>query len=89
MNFIETKNSLFILVAMTAVATPMPALPEILIDRDLSWLNFNQRVLAEARGHARGALPPGKLLPMLETQARCFREQIVPALARHSVHLRH
>src|SRR5882757_1574225 len=113
MNFIETKNSLFILVAMTAVET----CPEILIDRDWSWLDFNQRVLAEALDERnpllerakflaiftsnldeffmkratvlREPLPPGKLLPMLEAQARCFREQIVPALARHSVHLRH
>jgi hypothetical protein len=36
MNVIETKNSLFILVAMTEVET----LPEISIDRDLSWLDF-------------------------------------------------
>jgi len=113
MNFIETKNSLFILVAMTAVETA----PDIRIDRDLSWLDFNERVLAEALDERnpllerakflaiftsnldeffmkratvlREPLPPGKLLPMLETQARCFREQIVPALARHSVYLRH
>jgi polyphosphate kinase len=108
-------------------ATLKPSLAGIWIDRDLSWLDFNQRVLAEALDERtpllerakflaiftsnldeffmkriavlRESLPPdragflsqlnGKLLPVLETQARCFNEQIVPALASHSVYLRH
>ena len=103
-----------------------PALQEIWIDRDLSWLDFNERVLAEALDERvpllerakflaiftsnldeffmkrAAALNDGesdaqkalarqlreKLLPMLERQAECYREVIVPGLAEHGVFLR-
>jgi polyphosphate kinase len=102
-------------------------LASVWIDRDISWLDFNERVLAEALDERtpllerakflaiftsnldeffmkriavlRESLNPDrarllhelneKLLPALETQARCFRDQIVPGLAQHHVHLRH
>jgi polyphosphate kinase len=103
-----------------------PALSEIWIDRDLSWLDFNQRVLAEALDErtpllerakflaifisnldeffmkrvavVRQSLTPdrakllhdlnGKLLPMLRAQAECFRDTLIPELARHGIFLR-
>jgi polyphosphate kinase len=106
----------------------LPAqLSSVWIDRDLSWLQFNQRVLAEALDERTPLLERAKflaiftanldeffmkrmavlhesnspdkahllqqlmdeLLPSLEAQAKCFREQIVPGLAEHRVHLRH
>jgi polyphosphate kinase len=101
-------------------------LSEIWIDRDLSWLDFNERVLAEAldertpllekakflaiftsnldeffmkRGAAlrNGATDPQralahevrrKLLLLLERQAECYRNTVVPGLADHGVSLR-
>ncbi len=101
-------------------------LSEIWIDRDLSWLDFNKRVLAEAldertpllekakflaiftsnldeffmkRGAAlrNGATDPQralalevrrKLLLLLERQAECYRNTIIPGLANHGVSLR-
>ena len=103
-----------------------PALQDIWIDRDLSWLDFNDRVLAEALDERvpllerakflaiftsnldeffmkrQAALRGGdtdaqralwrqvreKLLPMLQRQAECFRQVIVPGLAEHGVFLR-
>src|SRR5499426_4667386 len=103
-----------------------PSLSDVWIDRDLSWLDFNERVLAEAVDERtpllerakflaiftanldeffmkriavlRETLTPerlklleeirGKLLPMLHRQAECFRDSIIPALAKHGVHLR-
>src|SRR5580692_9884452 len=103
-----------------------PALPEVCIDRDLSWLDFNWRVLAEAldertpllerakflaiftsnldeffmkratvlrtgRSAAQRALVQelrNKLVPMLDRQAECFRQVIVPGLASKGVFLR-
>ncbi len=102
-------------------------LAEVWIDRDLSWLDFNQRVLAEALDSRNPLLERAKflaiftsnldeffmkrvavlrepfsadrekllreinirLLPTLQQQAACFREQIVPGLAGHGVFLRH
>ncbi len=103
-----------------------PVLQEIWIDRDLSWLDFNERVLAEALDtrvpllerakflaiftsnldeffmKRQAVLRDGdsdaqralwqevreKLLPMLQRQAECYREIIVPGLAEHGVFLR-
>jgi len=103
-----------------------PALQEIWIDRDLSWLDFNERVLAEALDERvpllerakflaiftsnldeffmkrAAVLSDGdsealkalaqqvrdKLLPMLERQAECYRNVIIPGLAEHGVFLR-
>ena len=103
-----------------------PSLSDVWIDRDLSWLAFNDRVLAEAVDERtpllerakflaiftanldeffmkriavlRETLTPErltlleqireKLLPMLDRQAACFRDSIVPALAQHHIHLR-
>ena len=101
-------------------------LSEIWIDRDLSWLDFNQRVLAEAldertpllerakflaiftsnldeffmkrvsvlrqgTGEQHRALLEqlrAKLLPMLAEQADCYRQSVIPGLAKHGVLLR-
>ena len=103
-----------------------PSLSDVWIDRDLSWLDFNERVLAQAVDERtlllerakflaiftanldeffvkaiavlRETLTPArlklleqirvKLLPTLHQQAKCFRGNIVPALANHGVHLR-
>jgi polyphosphate kinase len=102
-------------------------LSEIWIDRDLSWLDFNQRVLAEAldertpllerakflaiftsnldeffmkrvsvlrqgTGEQHRALLEqlrAKLLPMLAEQADCYRQSVIPGLAKHGILLRH
>jgi polyphosphate kinase len=104
-----------------------PSLSDIWIDRDLSWLDFNQRVLAEALDERTPLLERAKflaifasnldeffmkriavlrsaesrkrhellgqirekLLPMIQQQAGCFRENIVPTLAEHGIFLRH
>jgi polyphosphate kinase len=104
-----------------------PTLPEIWIDRDLSWLDFNERVLAEALDERvpllerakflaiftsnldeffmkrQSVLRHGasdtqrallrqlreKLLPMLQRQADCYRNTIVPGLAEQGVFLRY
>jgi polyphosphate kinase len=104
-----------------------PSLSDIWIDRDLSWLDFNQRVLAEALDERTPLLQRAKflaifasnldeffmkriavlrsaesrkrhellrqirekLLPMIQQQAECFRENIVPTLAEHGIFLRH
>jgi polyphosphate kinase len=96
------------------------------IDRDLSWLDFNDRVLAEALDDRTPLLERLKFLAIftadldeffmkrvavlrdqpapeqvkllariharlvasLERQAACFREQLVPRLASHGIHLR-
>jgi len=98
-------------------------LSEVWIDRDLSWLDFNYRVLAEAMDERtpllekakflaiftsnldeffmkrvavlredsnNGPLPHlrEKLLPMLEQQADCYRNTLVPGLAEHGIFLR-
>src|SRR5277367_2172696 len=106
-------------------ATLPPTLPEIWIDRDLGWLDFNERVLAEALDERTPLLERAKflaiftsnldeffmkrqsvlrhgasdaqrellgqlrekLLPMLERQAHCYRETIVPRLAEQGVFL--
>src|SRR5271155_3212373 len=97
------------------------------LDRDLSWLDFNERVLAEALDERTPLLERAKflaiftsnldeffmkrqsvlrhsasdaqrallqqlrekLLPMLERQAHCYRETIVPGLAEQGVFLRY
>jgi len=103
-----------------------PSLAETWIDRDLSWLDFNERVLAEALDERTPLLERAKflaiftsnldefymkrvailreaqtpertelvarirkrILPMLEQRAECYRESIVPGLAKHGIHLR-
>ena len=111
-----------------ALNTCLPEdLSEIWIDRDLSWLDFNQRVLAEAldertpllerakflaiftsnldeffmkrvsvlrqgtgeQHHALLEQLRMKLLPMLAEQADCYRQSVIPGLARHGILLRH
>jgi len=111
-----------------ALNTHLPEdLSEIWIDRDLSWLDFNQRVLAEALdertpllervkflaifssnldeffmkrvsvlrrgvGDQHRALLEQlrqKLLPMLAQQADCYRQSVIPGLAKHGILLRH
>jgi polyphosphate kinase len=102
------------------------SLSEVWIDRDLGWLDFNDRVLAEALDERnpllerakflaiftsnldeffmkriallRGGASPervnlleqirARVLESLERQAACFRDQIVPELASHRIHLR-
>lgn len=96
------------------------------IDRDLGWLDFNDRVLAEALDPRtpllervkflaiftsnldeffmkrvavlrKGSEPErvallgevrSRLLQSLNSQAECFRNQLVPELATHGIHLR-
>src|ERR1700761_1494712 len=103
-----------------------PKLSEVWIDRDISWLDFNERVLAEALDERTPLLERAKflaiftsnldeffmkralalravksepqrklvqqlrdkLLPMLDRQADCFRNVILPGLASHGVFLR-
>jgi polyphosphate kinase len=98
-------------------------LTEIWIDRDLSWLDFNHRVLAEAldertpvlerakflaiftcnldeffmkrvsvlrqvageRQRARLQQVREKVLPMLCSQAECYRKTLIPGLAKHGI----
>lgn len=100
---------------------PAP-LSEVWIDRDLSWLDFNERVLAEALDDRTPVLERakflaivtsnldeffmkridairisedlvnrirGKLFPLLDRQASCYRQTIVPELARNGIFLRH
>jgi polyphosphate kinase len=108
-------------------ATLPATLPEIWIDRDLGWLDFNERVLAEALDERTPLLERAKflaiftsnldeffmkrqsvlrhstsdaqrellrqlrekLLPMLQRQADCYRNTIVPGLAEQGVFLRY
>jgi polyphosphate kinase len=103
-----------------------PALSEVWLDRDLGWLDFNDRVLAESLDERtpllekvkflaiftsnldefvmkrvavlREASTPARvqllrevrerLLVSLERQAECFRNTILPELARNGIHLR-
>jgi polyphosphate kinase len=97
-------------------------LAEVWMDRDLSWLAFNERVLAEALDQRTPLLERAKflaiftsnldeffmkrmaairqseelagrirerLLPLLHRQADCYRQTIVPELAKHGIFLRH
>src|SRR5277367_2312569 len=102
-----------------------PELSNVWIDRDISWIDFNERVLAEALDERTPLLERAKflaiftsnldeffmkrqsvlrhgasdgqrallqqlrekLLPMLESQAHCYRETIVPRLAEQGVFL--
>ncbi len=107
--------------------TPLPEpLADIWIDRDLGWLDFNERVLAEALDERTPLLERAKflaiftsnldeffmkrmavlrhgqspaeraqfqqvrdkLIPMLQRQADCYRQQIIPHLAEHGIALR-
>ncbi len=107
--------------------TSLPeALREVWIDRDMSWLDFNERVLAEAldprtpllerakflaiftsnldeffmkrisvlrageSGDGRDVVRRlrDKLIPMLRSQAKCYRETVVTELSTHGVFLR-
>jgi polyphosphate kinase len=102
------------------------SLSEIWLDRDLGWLDFNDRVLAEALDERNPVLERVKFLAIftsnldeffmkrisllrqdatpqrhallerirerlaesLARQASCFREQLLPELSRHGIHLR-
>jgi polyphosphate kinase len=102
------------------------ALSDVWMDRDLGWLDFNDRVLAEALDDRTPLLEKAKflaifgsnldefymkrvsvlrkgsthervrlfstvrerLLHSLKRQADCFRNTLVPGLAKHGVHLR-
>jgi polyphosphate kinase len=107
--------------------TPLTAdLSEVWLDRDLSWLDFNERVLAEALDERTPLLERAKflaiftsnldeffmkrlavvregqseeqralyrqirekLLPMLRSQAACYRESLIPQLAENGILLR-
>jgi len=98
-------------------------LAEMWIDRDVSWLDFNYRVLAEAMDERTPLLEKAKflaiftsnldeffmkrvavlrednnhsllphlrekLMPMLNQQAECFRNTLVPGLAEQGIFLR-
>src|SRR3984893_787165 len=101
-------------------------LQSVWLDRDLSWLDFNERVLAEALDERTPLLERAKflaifssnldeffmkrmallqqgetkqeqsllqslrerLLPLLQQQADCFRNTIVPGLDQHGIALR-
>jgi len=102
------------------------ALSDVWLDRDLSWLDFNDRVLAEALDQRtpllervkflaiftanldeffmkrmsilrKGSKPEraalfakmrARLIESLERQAGCYRNQLLPELASHGIHLR-
>lgn len=102
------------------------ALSDVWIDRDLGWLDFNDRVLAEALDDRTPLLERAKFLAIfgsnldeffmkrisvlrksstpervrllatvrerlmssLERQAGCFRNTLVPGLAKHGIYLR-
>src|SRR5580700_11985935 len=107
--------------------TKLPGtISDVWLDRDLSWLDFNQRVLAEALDDRTPLLERAKflaifnsnldeffmkrvsvlrkgsspervallatvrerLLDSLKRQADCFRNTLVPGLAKHGIHLR-
>lgn len=106
-----------------ALSGPMS---EVWIDRDLGWLDFNDRVLAEALDERTPLLERAKFLAIftsnldeffmkrvavlrrspspeqkallaklrehlgasLERQAACYRDQLLPALAKEGIHLR-
>jgi polyphosphate kinase len=108
-------------------ATLPSDLTEVWIDRDLGWLDFNERVLAEALDERTPLLERAKflaiftsnldeffmkrasvlrqasndahrsisqqlrekLLPMLRSQADCYRNTIIPGLAEQGVSLRY
>src|SRR5215471_4069171 len=101
-------------------------LSDIWIDRDLGWLDFNDRVLAEALDRRTPLLERAKFLAIftsnldeffmkrvsilrsvsspermklltalrdrliesLHRQAACFRDELVPELAKNGIHLR-
>src|SRR5258708_5269739 len=101
-------------------------LSDVWIDRDLGWLDFNDRVLAEALDKRtpllertkflaiftsnldefymkrvailRGGSTPAqvklfaqvrdRLVESLHQQAECFRDQLIPELSTHGIHLR-
>src|SRR3984885_8634398 len=103
-----------------------PDLSDVWIDRDLGWLDFNERVLAEALDERTPLLERAKFLAIVTSnldeffmkrvavlrkastpervdllrkvrerivhclgrQAACFKDAIVPGLARHGVHLK-
>ncbi len=103
-----------------------PALSDVWIDRDLGWLDFNDRVLAEALDDRtpllerakflaifnsnldeffmkrvsvlrKGSAPERvsllatvreRLLDSLKRQADCFRNTLIPGLAKQGIHLR-
>jgi polyphosphate kinase len=103
-----------------------PSLSAIWLDRDLGWLDFNDRVLAEALDERTPLLERAKFLAIftsnldefymkrmavlrkesspeqarllaavrerlvrsLQRQAECYRDAIVPGLAKHGIHLR-
>jgi polyphosphate kinase len=121
--------------ARAAAASQSPVPAELLINRELSWLEFNRRVLEEALDDSHPLLerlkflsifstnldeffmirvsglkeeleeevvepsPDGmtpaeqlreisaRLRPMLETQMRCLKEEILPRLERHGVRI--
>ncbi len=102
------------------------ALSDVWIDRDLGWLDFNDRVLAEAEDDRTPLLERAKFLAIfssnldeffmkrmavlrkgsaperarllatirerldssLKRQADCFRNAVIPGLAKHGIHLR-
>ena len=103
-----------------------PSLSQVWIDRDMGWLDFNERVLAEGLDQRTPLLerakflaiftsnldeffmkriaafrrtPAGervklleklreRLLPLLLKQSECFRQNLVPELAKNGVYLR-
>src|SRR5262249_41488396 len=102
------------------------SLSEVWLDRDLGWLDFNDRVLAEALDQRtpllervkflaiftsnldefymkrvallRGGMKPDRVklfaqirervLESLERQAACFRDELIPELAKRGIFLR-
>src|SRR5208282_3193101 len=65
-------------------ATLSPTLPEVWIDRDLSWLDFNWRVLAEALDERTPLLERAKFLAIFTSNLDEFfmkRETVL----RHAV----
>ena len=128
MNPVQSTAPALVSVGDTGVLNrEIPAsLSDVWLDRDLSWLDFNDRVLAEALDERtpllervkflaifnanldeffmkrmsilrKGSRPEraalfakmrDRLIESLRRQADCYRNQVLPELARNGIHLR-
>jgi polyphosphate kinase len=70
---------------MGVLNSPLPAeLSEVWIDRDLSWLDFNERVLAEALDERTPLLERAKFLAIFTSNLDEFFMNASPCFARQA-----